>query len=283
MSKTTIKLLAVILLISGSLLIARGESLMRVETIALLLASAWLFWVGKRKKNDQETPKTSFKRWVCTECGTTRGTPARGLAKRWHNWSFWILQIVPPSVMLYTFFGTWHIGTAMVITIPFFYSFYRVVSLGARRRFDLLIRPVLTFSFAAVVIVMGGYYSRQSMLHVKELAHTMQEQCNRDGYCALPPGRWEQSRSDHCEGVYGCRSPGLVSFRIALTFKEPAPSANTPSSSMNPTKKHDEAQSVPTFKKYTAFHLVRYLEDGDYNVYGGVGLPLTSGGHGFSP
>jgi hypothetical protein len=202
---------------------------------------------------------------------------------RLSNWCFWIWQIVPPSVMLYTFFGTWYIGTAMVITIPFFYSFYRVVSLGARRRFDLLLRPALTFSFAAVVIVMGNYYASQSMLYVKELAQTMQEQCNRDGYCVLPPGPWEQSRSDHCEGVYGCRSPGLVSFRIVLTFKEPAPSANTPSSSMHPTINHNQGQSVPTFKKYTAFHLVRYLEDGDYNVYGGVGLRLTSGGHGFSP
>jgi len=281
MSKTTIKLLAVILLISGSLLIARGESPMRVETIALLLASAWLFWVGKRKKNDQETPKTFFKRWVCTECGTTRGTSVRGLAKRWHHWWFWIWQIVPPSIMLAAVFGTWTIGTMMVLTIPFLYSFYRVVLLGMTRKFNLLLRPVLTVSFAAVVIVMGGYYSSQSMLYVKALAQTMQEQCNRDGYCALPPGSWRQS--DHYQQLYYGRSPGLVRFSIVLTFDEPAPSANTPSSSMHPTKKHDEAQSVPTFKKYTAFHLVRHLEDFDYNVYGGVGLPLTSGGHGFSP
>lgn len=199
------------------------------------------------------------------------------------NWWFWIWQIVPPSIMLATVFGTWHIGTAMILTIPFLYSFYRVVLLGVTRKFNLLLRPVLTFSFAAVVIVMGGYYSSQSMLYVKELAQTMQEQCNRDGYCALPPGRWKQSRSFHCEEVYHGRSPGLVPFSIVLTLKEPAPSANTPSSSMHPTEKHNHAQSVPTFKKYTAFHLVRYLEDFDYNVYGGVGLPLTSGGHGFSP
>ncbi len=200
---------------------------------------------------------------------------------RLSNWWFWIWQIVPPSVMLYIFFGTWHIGTAMVITIPFFYSFYRILSLGVRRRFDLLLRPALTFSFAAVVIVMGNYYANQSMLYVKALAQTMQEQCNRDGYCALPPGPWKQQ--DHCEEIYRMQYPGLVPFFIVLTFKEPAPSANTPSSSMNPTKKHDETQSALTFKKYTAFHLVRYLEDFDYNVYGGVGLPLTSGGHGFSP
>jgi len=183
--------------------------------------------------------------------------------------------------MLATFFGTWHIGTTMVITIPFFYSFYRVVSLGVKRRFDLLLRPALTLSFAAVVFVMGGYYSRQFMLYVKELAQTMQEQCNRDGYCALPPGPWKQS--DHFNGIYHMRSPGPVRFSIVLTFKDPAPSANTPSSSMHPTKEHNQAQSVPTFKKYTAFHLVRILEDFDYNVYGGVGLPLSSGGHGFSP
>jgi hypothetical protein len=79
------------------------------------------------------------------------------------------------------------------------------------------------------------------------------------------------------------RSPGLVPFSVVLTFDEPAPSANAPSPSVHPTKKHDEAQPVPTFKKYTAFHLVRHQEDFDYNVYGGVGLPLTSGGHGFSP
>jgi hypothetical protein len=191
------------------------------------------------------------------------------------------LQIVPPSIMLAAVFGTWHIGTVMILGIPFFYSLYRVVSLGVRRRFDLLLRPALTFSFAAVVIVMGNYYASQSMLYVKALAQTMEEQCNRDGYCALPPGPWKQH--DHCEEIYRMQYPGLVPFFIVLTFKEPAPSANTPSSSMNPTKKHNEAQSVPTFKKYTAFHLVRYLEDFDYNVYGGVGLPLTSGGHGFSP
>jgi hypothetical protein len=281
MSKTTIKLLAVILLISGSLLIARGESPMRVETIAVLLASAWLFWVGKRKKNDQETHKTFFKHWVCTEGGTTRGTLVRGLAERWHNWWFWIWQIVPPSVMLYTFFGTWHIGAAMVITIPCFYSFYRIISLGVRRQFNLMLRPVLTFSFGAVVIVMGNYYANQSMLYVKALAQTMQEQCNRDGYCALPQGSWKQS--DHYQRVYHMRSPGLVPFSIVLTFDEPAPSANAPSSSMHLTENHNQAQPVPTFKKYTAFHLVRHLEDFDYNVYGGVGLPLTSGGHGFSP
>jgi hypothetical protein len=281
MSKTTIRLCAVILLISGSLLIAGGESLMRVQPIALLVASAWLFWVGQRKKNDQETPQTFFKRWGRRECGTTRGAPVRGLAERWHNWWFWIWQIVPPSVMLYTFFGTWHIGTMMILTIPLLYSFYRVVLLGVTYKFNLMLRPVLTFSFAVVVIVMGNYYANQSMLYVKALAQTMQEQCNRDGYCALPPGSWIQS--DHYQRIYHMRSPGLVPFSIMLTFDEPAPSANIPSSSIDPTEKQDVAQSAPTFKKYTAFHLVRYQEDFDYNVYGGVGLPLTSGGHGFSP
>ena len=202
-------------------------------------------------------------------------------SKTSHNWWFWICQIVPPSIMLAAVFGTWNIGTMMILTIPFLYSLYRVILLGVTRKFNLLLRPVLTFSFAAVVIVMGGYYSSQSMLYVKALAQTMQEQCNRDGYCALPPGRWEQD--DHFEEIHHGRSPGLVSFPIVLTLKGPAPSANTPSSSMHPTKKHDHAQSVPIFKKYTTFHLVRYLEDFDYNVYGGVGLPLTSGGHGFSP
>ena len=81
--------------------------------------------------------------------------------------------------------------------------------------------------------------------------------------------------------IYHMRSPGLVPFSIVLTFDEPAPSANIPLSSIDPTEKQDVAQSAPTFRKYTAFHLVRYQEDFDYNVYGGVGLPLTSGGHGF--
>jgi hypothetical protein len=246
-----------------------------------LLFSAWLFRVGERKKNDQETPKTFFKQWVCTECGTTQWTQASGLASRWHNWWFWIWQIVPPCIMLAVVLGTWNIGTMMILTIPLLYSFYRVVLLGVRRQFNLLLRPVLTFSFAVVVIVMGNYYANQSMLYVKALAQTMQEQCNRDGYCALPPGSWKQS--DHYQRVYHMRSPGLVPFSIVLTFDEPAPSANIPSSSIDPTEKQDVAQSAPTFKKYTAFHLVRYQEDFDYNVYGGVGLPLTSGGHGFSP
>jgi hypothetical protein len=267
----------------GSLPIVGGKSFMQPAIIALLLLSALLFWVVQRKKNDQETPNIFFKRWVCTEYGTTQGTPARGLAERWRNWWFWIWQIVPPSVMLCIFFGTWHIGTAMVITIPFFYSLYRVISLGVKRQFNLMLRPVLTFSFGAIIIVMGNYYTYQSMLYVKELAQTMQEQCNRDGYCAPPPGPWKISGSDYCEEVYGCRSPGLVPFTIVLTLKEPAPSADTPSSSMHPTINNDQAQSVPPFKRYTAFHLVRRLEDSNYNVYGGVGLPLTSGGHGFSP
>ena len=283
MSKTTIRLCAVILLISGSLLIAQGGSPIRVQPILLLLASAWFFWVSKRKKNNQGTLRTFFKRWVCTECGNTQGTQARGLAKRWHNWRFWIWQIVPPSVMLYMVFGTWHIGTMMILGIPFLYSFYRIILLGVRRQFNLMLRPVLTFSFAVVVIGMGNHYAHQSMLYVKELAQTMQEQCNRNGYCAPPPGPWKISGSDYCEEVYGCRSPGLVPFTIVLTLKEPAPSADTPSSSMHPTINNDQAQSVPPFKRYTAFHLVRLLEDSNYNVYGGVGLPLTSGGHGFSP
>jgi hypothetical protein len=266
----------------GSLPIVGGKSFMQPAIIALLLLSALLFWVVQRKKNDQETPNIFFKRWVCTEYGTTQGTPARGLAERWRNWWFWIWQIVPPSVMLYIFFGTWHIGTAMVITIPFFYSLYRVISLGVKRQFNLMLRPVLTFSFGAIIIVMGNYYTYQSMLYVKELARTMQEQCNRDGYCAPPSGPWKISGSDYCEEVYGCRSPGLVPFTIVLTLKEPAPSADTPSSSVHPTRKHNEAQSDLAFRKFTAFHLVRYLEDFDYNVYGGVGLPLISGGHGFS-
>ena len=281
MSKTTIRLCAVILLISGSLLIAGGQSLMGVEIIALLLFSAWLFRVGETKKSDQETPKTFFKHWVCTECGTTQGTQARGLAKRWRNWRFWIWQIVPPCIMIVAVFGTWNIGTMMILTIPLLYSVYRVILLGVRGKFNLMLRPILTFSFAAIVIVMGNYYAGQSMLYVKELAQTMQEQCNRDGYCALPPGRWKQD--DHYQQLYYGRSPGLVPFSIVLTFDEPSPSVNAPSSSMDRTINHDQAQSGPTFKKYTAFHLVRYLEDSDYNVYGGVGLPLTSGGHGFSP
>jgi hypothetical protein len=287
MSKTTIRLCAVMLLISGSLLIVGGKFGIWVQPILLLLASVWLFWVGQRKKNDQETPNIFFKRWVCTEYGAAQGPPARGLAKRWHNWWFWIWQIVPPSAMLAVVFGTWHIGTMMILTIPFFYSLYRVILLGVRRQFNLMLRPVLTFSFAVVVIGMGNHYAHQSMLYVKELAQTMQEQCNRDGYCAPPPGPWKISGSDYCrvntEEVYRCRSPGLVPFTIVLTLKEPAPSANTPSSSMHPTINNDQAQSVPPFKRYTAFHLVRRLEDSDYNVYGGVGLPLTSGRHGFSP
>jgi hypothetical protein len=281
MSKTTIRLCAVILLVSGSLLIARGGSPMRVQPILLLLASALLFWVGEKKKNDQETPKTFSKRWISTERGTAQGTPARGLAEIWHHWWFWIWQIVPPSVMLYIFFGTWNIGTMMILTIPLLYSLYRMILLGVRHKFNWMLRPVLTFSFGGIIIVMGNYYANQSMLYVKELAQAMQEQCNRDGYCALPPGSWKQS--DYCPQLYYGRSSGLVPFSIVLTFDEPAPSGNAPSSSMHPTINHNEAQSVPAFKRYTAFHLVRNLEDFDYNVYGGVGLPLTSGGHGFSP
>jgi len=281
MSKTTIRLCAAMLLISGSLLIVQGGSPLRVQPILLLLASAWLFWVGQRKKNGQETPKIFFKRWVWTECETTCETPARGLAKRWDNWWFWIWQIVPPSAMLYIVFGTWHIGTMMILTIPLLYSFYRVILLGVRRQFNLMVRPVLTFSFAIVVIAMGNHYAHQSMLYVKGLAQTMQEQCNRDGYCALPPGSWIQD--DHYQRLYYERSSGLVPFSIVLTFDELAPSPNVPSPSMHPTINNDRAQSVPPFKRYTAFHLVRHLEDFDYNVYGGVGLPLTSGGHGFSP
>ncbi len=248
-----------------------------MQLIILLLVSALLFWVGTRKKNDQETPKAFFKHWVCT---AYRATGMSGF-KGWHNWWFWIWQILPPSVMLYMVFGTWHIGTMMILGIPFLYSFYRIILLGVRRQFNLMLRPVLTFSFAVVVMVMGGYYDNQSVLYVKGLALTMQEQCNRDGYCALPLGRWKQD--DHYQRLYYGRSPGLVPFSIVLTFDELAPSANAPSSSMHSTKDHDEAQSVATFRKYTAFHLVRLLEDSDYNVYGGVGLQLTSGGHGFSP
>jgi hypothetical protein len=189
------------------------------------------------------------------------------------NWRFWFLQIVPPTAWLVMLVGTWNIGTTMLLGIPLIFSIFSILFHIVKRKFEVLLRPILTVSFGLAIIIMGNYYANQSKLYVKTLAESMQVQCNRDGYCKQPPGNWKQA--EYSEETYYEQTAGLVPFRIVLTFDAMTASNNSPSSSERKGAAVNHVLPAAVSKKHTAFRLIRKMEDFDYQVYGGVGLPLS--------
>jgi hypothetical protein len=184
---------------------------------------------------------------------------------------FLALQIIPPTLMFWIVFGRWNTGVGLIIGLPMLYSAFRVPLLLYRKQFSLLPRPSLTLLFAAIIIGMGNYYAAASARYVEELARDIHAQCNRDRVCRLPHGDWEPYYDS--KNIFVSHTRGLVSMPIVLTFNEYEPSMRKPCDESFPKRdcRDQQRETLP----FTAFHLVRTLEDFNYGVYGGVGLPLS--------
>lgn len=185
---------------------------------------------------------------------------------------FLAAQIIPPALMFWFVFGKWGIGVGMIIGAPMLYSAVRVPLLLYRKQFRFLLRPMLTLLFALTIAQMGGYYAREAAKYVNQLAREMQEQCNRDGVCKLPPGEW--TPSDGYPTLFYAHTKGLVPMSIVLTFNEYEPNKEPPCGEAARPPKCPGRKSQGTLR-FTAFHLTRLVEDHNYDVYGGVGRSLN--------
>jgi hypothetical protein len=172
-------------------------------------------------------------------------------------------QVLPPLLMFYLAFGRSDIGVSFIIMPPLLYSVCRVPWLTYKKQFRKLLRPTLTIIFAITCIRMFHYYSEQSIQYVKELAQAMQVQCNRDGYCKLPPGDWRGH--DGSPTLFHTRTQGLVPITIYLSFNEIEPNENSAC----------KDNKLERSKPFTTFRLNRLIEDHHYIVYGGVGRSLN--------
>lgn len=190
----------------------------------------------------------------------------------WRAALFVLAQMVPPILMFYFVFGHWDPGVTIILGPALLYSAIRIVILLYRKQFRLLLRPALTVMFAVIIIGMGGYYAAQSALYVKQLAQDMHAQCNRDGVCKLPPGEWKAN--DRYPALFESHTAGLVPMTIVLTFNEYEPTIKQPCVAQSPKSGCSNQQP------FTAFHLVRLLDDFSYSVYGGVGRSLNIPGSG---
>lgn len=194
---------------------------------------------------------------------------------RWSTFQFLAAQIVPPVAMFLFVFGHWGIGVAFVIGPPMLYSAFRVPLLLYRKQFRRLLRPVLTLLFALTIIQMGGYYATEAAKYVDQLAREMQQQCNRDGICKLPPGEWTPSDGYGYPTLFYSHTKGLVPISIVLTFNEYEPNKQPPCAEAAPQPRDCPGKQSQETLRFTAFHLTRQVEDHNYHVYGGVGRSLN--------
>jgi hypothetical protein len=194
---------------------------------------------------------------------------------RRNTFLFLAAQITPPFLMFWLAFGEWGIGTGIIVGLPMLFSAIHVPLLLYKKQIRLLLRPVLTLLLALTIVIMGNYYSRESARYVDQLARQMQEQCNRDGFCKLPPGEWTSSDSNST--LFYTRTKGLVPMYISLTFNEYEPNKE-PSCTEAATQPKCPDHKPQGTLRFTSFHLARLVEDHSYHVYGGVERSLKISG-----
>lgn len=185
---------------------------------------------------------------------------------------FYVAQIVPPLLMFLFVFGKWGPGAAFIVGPPILYSAVRIPLLLYRKQFRILLRPALTFLLALIIIVMGNYYTGVSARYIDQLAREMQAQCNHDGICKLPTGKW--THSAEYPTLFYTQTKGLVSMNIVLTFNESEPNNEPTCAKPAPRSKCPHGKSQ-TPLRFTTFHLSRLLDDFNYDAYGGIGRPLN--------
>lgn len=190
---------------------------------------------------------------------------------------FLVAQIAPPLVMFWLVFGQWGIGVGMIVGLPMLWSAVHIPILLYRKQFPYLLRPVLTLLLALIIVTMGNYYSNEAARYVDQLGREMQEQCNRDGVCKLPPGDWTPSSG--YPTLFSTHTKGLVPIAIELTFNEYEPNKEPACAEAARQPKCPGIKSQEPLR-FTAFHLMRLVEDHHYHVYGGVGRSLNIPGEG---
>ena len=187
---------------------------------------------------------------------------------------FWLWQIAPPAVMFYVAFGSFDVGSVLLVP-PFLISLGTLVLWLKERKFRQTLRPALTVLLVLVHIGMGHYYKAKSEAYIRDLAREMQIQCARDGVCKVPLGGWKSEGGDYPH-MYRSVSPGLVPFPLQLIFQDDTVIAPRACSSAPPPP--CSGRSLPP-QKYTSFILIRFLTDHSYSASGGVGRTVsTSGG-----
>jgi hypothetical protein len=188
---------------------------------------------------------------------------------------FWVTQTAPPALMFCFVFGRLDIGASLIVGPPLLYSTVRVIKLVFMKSFRELLRPALTMIFALTWIGMGAYYSRKSVEYVKQVAHEMQDQCNRDHECKLPAGDWKQEYpGQESANIFSSKTQGLVPFGLTITFNESEPTKAGSCADRSPMPAC-AGHKMANHAVHTVFHLVRQLEDGNYEVYVGVGRSLN--------
>ena len=108
----------------------------------------------------------------------------------------WLLQAIPPSLILLTLFST-RSGTALVFIVGFFVIpvLVSLVSilfklLDFRNRKFFLVRPVLTIVFFFMVIAIAQISYSTALEQATEAATILHEQCNTNGVCPAQPEGW---------------------------------------------------------------------------------------------
>jgi hypothetical protein len=173
------------------------------------------------------------------------GTTEMNSSDHQRGWRFWSLQIVPPLVLLIGV-GHFNIGTAFVFGPIMLFSFASILAKLVRKQYRTSVRPAIALSIGLIIVWMGNHYAKTSEQFTRDLAVSIQEQCDRDGYCDLPPGDWQQT-GQHKDD-FTTHSPGAVPFPIELWFNE----------------------SDAHTQKFVSFMLIRRLEDHKFYAHGGV-------------
>ena len=176
---------------------------------------------------------------------------------------FLLVQVGPPAALLYFVYGRFDIGSTAIIGIPLIFSFIRVPWLLFKRQLKPILRPLLTVIVGVIYMKMGGESAAQSKEIARRMAYSLQEQCNRDGYCLVPAGNWQAS--DNSSTLFWMETATPVPMLLYLSFNDPRPSAKA-----DCVKGSDPKASVPL----KTFRITRLLEDHHYTVYGGLGQTL---------
>lgn len=113
----------------------------------------------------------------------------------------WLLQVIPPTLMLCVLFSTTR-GTSLVfiagfLALPVLVSLVSIVFklIAFRRRKYFLVRPLLTVAIFVLIFFIADRTYQSALGQAIEEAREIHRQCNETGKCPEHPPGWQGNGS----------------------------------------------------------------------------------------
>lgn len=121
----------------------------------------------------------------------------------------WLLQIIPPSLMLGVLFSTTR-GTSLVfiagfLALPVLISLISIIVklTSFRRRKYFLVRPLLTIAVFILIFVIADRTYHSALEQAVDEAREIHRHCNETGLCPEHPAGWQRNGSRLSKSDFG--------------------------------------------------------------------------------